>query len=95
MPEMDLRYTTIQNKKQRKTIMKERVKIITDGEKAEVYIDEKKVKCTDMELHFIGHVNEKPMITVDAQWHKTDENGNVILNEDKTEVLTEGIKINC
>lgn len=48
-----------------------------------------------MELHFIGHVNEKPMITVDAQWHKTDENGNMILNEDKTAILTEGIKINC
>lgn len=75
--------------------MKEKIKIISDGETAEVYIDGKKVKCTDMELHFIGHVNKKPMITVDAQWHKTDENGNVILNEDKTEVLTEGIKINC
>lgn len=35
------------------------------------------------------------MITVYAQWDKTDENGNVILNEDKTVVLTEGIKINC
>ena len=46
-----------------------------------------------MELHFIGHVNEKPMITVDAQWHKTDENGNMILNEDKTAILTEGINL--
>lgn len=55
----------------------------------------KKVKCTDMELHFSGHVDSKPMIAVEAQWHKTDENGNVILNDDKTEVLTEGIKINC
>ena len=92
---MDLRYITIQNKSGGKRAMKERVKIITDGEKAEVYIDAKKVKCTDMELHFIGHVNEKPMIKVEAQWHKEDENGNVILNEDKTEVLTDGIKINC
>lgn len=75
--------------------MKERVKIVTDGEKAEVYIDGKKVKCIDMELHFSCHVDSKPMITVDAQWHKADENGNVILNNDKTEVLTEGIKINC
>lgn len=90
-------YKTLKSRKENggKRVMKERVKIITDGEKAEVYIDGKKVRCTDMELHFIGHVNEKPMITVDAQWHKTDENGNVILNEDKTEVLTEGIKINC
>ena len=75
--------------------MKERVKIITDGEKAEVYIDGKKVKCTDMELHFIGHVNKNPMIKVDVRWNKTDENGNIILNEDKTARLTEGIKINC
>lgn len=90
-------YKTLKSRKENggKRVMKERVKIITDGEKAEVYIDGKKVRCTDMELHFIGHVNEKPMITVDAQWHKNDENGNVILNEDKTEVLTEGIKINC
>ena len=75
--------------------MKERVTIITDGEKAEVYIDGKNVRCTDTELHFSGHVGREPMITVDAQWYKEDENGNVILNEDKTEVLTEGIKINC
>ena len=75
--------------------MNERIKIISDGERAEVYIDGKQVRCTDMELHFSGHVGREPMITVDAQWHKEDENGNVILNNDKTEVLTEGIKINC
>ena len=95
MPKTGLRYITIQNKNGGKRVMKERVKIVTDGEKVEVYIDGKKVKCTDMELHFTGHVDSKPMITVDAQWHKEDENGNVILNDDKTEVLTEGIKINC
>lgn len=75
--------------------MKEKIKIISDGETAEVYIDGKKVRCTDMELHFIGHVDMEPMIIVDAQYHKTDENGNAILNEDKTAILTEGIKINC
>lgn len=75
--------------------MKEKIKIISDGEKAEVYIDGKKVRCTDMELHFIGHVDSKPMITVNAQWHKEDKDGNLVLNNDKTEVLTEGIKINC
>lgn len=47
--------------------MKEKIKIISDGKTAQVFIDGKKVKCTDMELHFIGHVNEKPMITIDAQ----------------------------
>jgi hypothetical protein len=76
-------------------VEKPKIMITSDGKFAQVYIDGKKVRCTDMELRFIGHVNEKPMITVDAQWNKTDENGNVILNEDKTEVLTEGIKINC
>ena len=75
--------------------MKEKIKIISDGEKAEVYIDGKKVRCTDMELHFIGHVDSKPMITVNAQWHKEDKGGNLVLINDKTEVLTEGIKINC
>jgi hypothetical protein len=75
--------------------MNEKIKIISDGETAEVFIDGKKVKCTDMELHFIGHSNQSPMIKVDARWHKTDENGNAILDEDKTAILTEGIKINC
>lgn len=77
------------------SIEKEKIKIISDGEKAEVYIDGKKVRCTDMELHFIAHAKQSPMIKVDARWHKTDENGNTILNEDKTVILTEGIKINC
>ena len=75
--------------------MEEKIKIISDGKIAEVYIDGKKVKCTDMELHFIGHSNQNPMIKVSARWNKTDENGNTILNEDKTAILTDGIKINC
>lgn len=76
-------------------VEKPKIMITSDGKFAQVYIDGKKVKCTDMELHFSGHSNKSPMIKVNARWHKTDENGNVILNEDKTEVLTEGIKINC
>lgn len=75
--------------------MNEKIKIISDGKTAEVFIDGKKVKCTDMELHFIGHSNQSPMIKVDARWNKTDENGNAILDEDKTAIFTEGIKINC
>ena len=35
------------------------------------------------------------MIKVNARWHKTDENGKTILNENKNAILTEGIKINC
>ena len=73
----------------------EKIKIISDGKTAQIFIDGKKVKCTDMELHFIGHSKQSPMIKVDARWYKTDENGNIILNEDKTGTLTEGIKINC
>lgn len=75
--------------------MNEKIKIISDGKTAQVFIDGKKVNCTDMELHFIAHAKQSPMIKVDARWHKTDENGNAILNEDKTAILTEGIKINC
>ena len=75
--------------------MKEKIKIISDGETAEIYIDGKKVRCTDMELHFSGHSNQIPMIKVNARWHKTDENGNAILNDDKAVIFTEGIKINC
>ena len=48
--------------------MKEKIKIISDGETAQVFIEGEKVKCTDMELHFIGHADKKPMITIDARW---------------------------
>ena len=75
--------------------MNEKIKIISDGEMAKVFIDGKKVRCTDMELHFSGHVGREPMITVDATWIKRNENDNQMLNEDRTEILTEGIKINC
>ena len=51
--------------------------------------------CTDMELHFSGHVGREQMITVDATWIKKNENDTPMLNEDRTEILTEGIKINC
>ena len=75
--------------------MKEKIKIISDGELAEVYIDGEKVRCTDMELHFIGQSNRKPMITIDARWAKLDENGMPLSDEDRKDLLTEGIKINC
>ena len=75
--------------------MKEKIKIISDGRSAEVYVDGKKVPCTDMELHFSGHVGREPMITVDATWIKKNENDTQMLNDDRTEILTEGIKINC
>lgn len=75
--------------------MEEKIKIISDGKTAQVFIGGKKVRCTDIELHFIAHAKQSPMIKADTRWHKTDENGNVILNEDKTAILTEGIKINC
>ena len=75
--------------------MKEKIKIISDGKTAQVFVDGKKVMCTDMELHFSGHVGREPMITVDARWRKTDKNGSPILNNDRTDILKEKIKINC
>lgn len=76
-------------------VEKTKIMIKSDGKTAQVFIDGKKVNCTDIELHFIGHSNQRPMIKVNARWHKTDENGNAILNENKTAILTEEIKINC
>lgn len=76
-------------------IEKEKIKIITDGETAELYVDGKKVPSIDLELHFSGHVGVEPMIVIYANWIKTDENNVPMLNEKKAEVLTEGIKINC
>lgn len=75
--------------------MKEKIKIISDGERAQVFIDGKKVLCHDMELHFSGHAGKEPRIVIDANWIKTDENNVPMLNEKRTEVLTEGLKINC
>lgn len=75
--------------------MKEKIKIITDGETAQLYVDGKKVLGRDLELHFSAHVGLDPMIIVDAIWNKTDENGTPVLNENKTGIMTEGIKINC
>ena len=76
-------------------VEKTKIMIKSDGKTAQVFIDGKKVNCTDIELHFIGHSNQSPMIKVNARWNKMDENGNAILNDDKTAILTEGIKINC
>ena len=59
------------------------------------FIDGKKVPGKDVELHFSAHAGEEPMIVIDANWIKTDENNVPMLNGKKTEVLTEGIKINC
>lgn len=74
---------------------KEKIKITSDGETAKIFIDGKKVSCHDMELHFSGHAGKEPMIVIDANWIKTDENNVPMLNEEKIGVLTEGIKINC
>lgn len=75
--------------------MKEKIKIISDGNTAEIWIDGKKVCCTDIDLRFRGHVGCKPMIVAEATWKKADENGKLMLSEDGTSIFTEGIKINC
>ena len=76
-------------------IENEKIKITSDGETAKLFVDGKKVSCHDMELHFIGHAGKEPMIVIDANWIKTDENNGPMLNDEKTEVLTEELKINC
>lgn len=76
-------------------VIKEKIKIISDGNMAEVWIDGKKVLCTDIDLRFSGHVGCKPMIVAEATWHKVDEYGKLMISEDGTSILTEGIKINC
>lgn len=93
MPKTDSRYITIQNKNGGKRDMKERVKIITDGEKAEVYIDGKKVQCTDFD--FSADVYGVPRIKFRATVQKLDSEGKCILNDEMTQVLTEEFKINC
>lgn len=45
----------------------EKIMIKSDGKTAQVFIDGEKVNCTDMELHFIGHAKQSPMIKVDAR----------------------------
>ena len=72
------------------TIVQEKIKIITDGECAEVYVDGKKVRCTDIDLEFHGHINEQPMIACNAMWHKVNECGNPIVKGNQ--ILTEGIR---
>lgn len=73
--------------------MNEKIKIISDGKIAEVYIDGKKVSCTD--ITFIGHSKNDPMLMIDVLWNKIDEDGKLVLSEDGLAVVTEGIKINC
>lgn len=73
--------------------MNEKIKIISDGKIAEVYIEGKKVMCTD--VVFIGHSRNEPMLMIDATWRKTDKDGKPILTEDGLSFATEGIKINC
>lgn len=73
--------------------MKERVKIVTDGEKAEVYIDGEKVLCTDFD--FSADVYGVPRIKFRATVQKLDSEGKCILNDEMTKVLTEEFKINC
>lgn len=90
-----INYCPMCGRKLAEEIEKEKIKIISDGETAKLFIDGKKVPGKDVELHFSGHAGKEPMIVIDANWIKTDENNVPMLNEKKTEVLTEGIKINC
>lgn len=87
-------YKTLKSRKNGgKLAMKERVKIVTDGEKAEVYIDGEKVPCTDFD--FSADVYGVPRIKFRATVQKIDSEGKCILNDEMTKVLTEEFKINC
>lgn len=88
-------YKTLKSRKENggKRAMKERVKIITDGEKEEVYIDCKKVQCTDFD--FYADVYDVPRIKFRATVQKLDSEGKCILNDEMTKVLTEEFRINC
>lgn len=68
-------YKTLKSRKENggKLAMKERVKIVTDGEKAEVYIDGEKVPCTDFD--FSADVYGVPRIKFRATVQKLDSKG--------------------
>lgn len=55
--------------------MKEKIKIISDGKTAEVFIDGEKVKCTEIDLHFSGYTKQEQTIKVSATWTKLHING--------------------
>lgn len=55
--------------------MDEKIKIISDGERAKIYLDGKKVKCTDIDFVFKGHVDKEPRIECEVTYYKENENG--------------------
>lgn len=72
--------------------MKEKIKIISDGETAEIYINGKKVRCSY--IQFIGNARKRPMVRAKAEWYDENEHGKLLMNEQGTEIRTKSLKIN-
>lgn len=73
--------------------MKEKIKIITDGDLMEVWIDGKKVPATDVHIDAMARPGMKNKISAYVTWNKTDENGEFVLDDDKIGLKTEGLRI--
>lgn len=73
--------------------MKEKIKIITDGDLMQVWIDGKKVQATDVHIDAMARIGQKNKISADITWNKTNENGELVLDDDKIGLKTEGLRI--
>lgn len=73
--------------------MRKKIKIISDGKNAKLFINGKKVLCKDLKFQFVGNADCKPMIKFYAKWLKQDKERKFVLNCDKTEILTDELKL--
>lgn len=64
-----------------------KIKIESDGERAEVYLDGEKISCTDINITFQGFIDTGIHIKWDGELHKRDEKGNLCIEND--EIVTE------
>jgi hypothetical protein len=72
--------------------IEDKVKFISDGIGAMLYINGEKVRCTD--IYIDCHVAKTPMVGISATWLKYNEDGTPMMNEDETALQTEGLRIN-
>lgn len=72
--------------------IEDKVKFISDGRGAMLYINGEKVRSTDVCIDC--HVTKTPMVRISATWLKHSEDGIPMMNEDKTEIRREELKIN-
>lgn len=72
--------------------IEDKVKFISDGRGAMLYINGEKVRCTDVCIDC--HVARTPMVGISATWLKYNEDGTPMMNEDETALQTEELRIN-